>query len=199
MVKISKTNKKIDYRGEPSPRGRSIVIATEGRVTEKQYFDILRHTNVRLVVLPTGEDNCSSPKHVIERLNQYKKEFELKGNDELWLMVDVDQWKCLHDVADEALRKKYKLAISNPCFEVWLLCHHGSLPKDGSPCKEVKKELKKSLGGSYKSTNLVPENYQGHVDRAIKKAQDSDPSPDEPWPVCIGTHVYKVVQSIRAS
>jgi len=199
LVKISRTNRKVDYRGEPSPRGRFIVIATEGRVTEKQYFEFLRYTNVRLVVLPTGEDNCSSPEYVVERLNNYKKKFELRADDELWLVVDVDRWKCLPAVADEALRKKYKLAISNPCFEVWLLCHRQIPSQELKSCDDVKVALRKALGGSYNGSNLNSADFIESIDQATQTAQQLDTSPKNRWPVDTGTHVYKVVQSIRAS
>ena len=47
---------------------RLIVIATEGRETEKQYFDQFGDKRVHVKMLTTGEDNQSAPQHVIERL-----------------------------------------------------------------------------------------------------------------------------------
>jgi hypothetical protein len=105
---------------------RLVVIATEGRFTEAKYFSLFRDTRVQVRVLPTGEDNRSSPEQVLERLREYRDNYELGGDDELWLMVDVDRWgdAKLRRVAKQAKDCRFGLAVSNPCFEVWLLFHH---------------------------------------------------------------------------
>ena len=75
------------------------------------------------MVIPTSEDNKSSPKYVLERLKHFRQEYELAAGDELWLMIDVDRWqdKKLSSVTQEAYASDFKLAISHPCFETWLL------------------------------------------------------------------------------
>ena len=64
---------------------------------------------------------------MIKRLDEYieKKDFALEKDDELWVMIDVDRWNksTLQEIAKEARQKGYRLAISNPCFELWLLLH----------------------------------------------------------------------------
>ena len=85
------------------------------------------------------------PKHLVERINQFKAEkddiyqFEKYPEDEFWILTDVDQnWsnqvidpqngKTYKDEWDDAIaaceEKGYHYAISNPFFEIWLLLHH---------------------------------------------------------------------------
>ena len=68
----------------------------------------------------------------------------------------------------EALRTArhsgFGIAISNPCFEIWLLLHHEKVdPKaawDG--CKSVEERLKVILG-SYSKSGIQPEIGRAHV------------------------------------
>ncbi len=68
-----------------------IIIAAEGRKTEKQYFGIFKNHRVQVVVIPS-DDNRSAPEYILARLNGYTEEYQIGKNDELWLMVDTDRW-----------------------------------------------------------------------------------------------------------
>ncbi|ESQ15165.1 MAG: RloB domain-containing protein [Thiohalocapsa sp. PB-PSB1] len=70
---------------------RLIIIAAEGALTEKLYFEMFRSTRVQLRVLPTGDDGQSAPEHVLARLIEFREEFQLAVDDALWLMIDVDR------------------------------------------------------------------------------------------------------------
>ncbi len=175
-----------------------IIIATEGRVTEKQYFSIFSSTRVQIKILATGEDNCSSPEHVLDRLKQFSNEFELSGDDELWLMVDVDRWgdKKLSDISRESTNCGFHLAVSNPCFETWLLCHFSDPPISEQSCNDIIALLRKELDGSYNKNNLNLEKFQPLVDQAINRAKSNDKTPKFRWPHIIGSHVYRVFKNI---
>lgn len=177
---------------------RLLVIATEGRLTEKAYFDQFRERRVQVEILPMGEDNQSSPQHVLERLNGYCGEYQIGEGDELWLMIDVDRWgdKILSAIASEAFQHGYRLAVSNPCFEVWLLCHYQKPPCKADKCQNIKDLLKETILG-YDSAKLRLSDFEGKIDMAIKIADALDVNPDHRWPHAVGTHVHKVVKSIR--
>ena len=133
---------------------RLIVIATEGLRTEKQYFDIFKNTKVQVIVIPT-ENSSSAPEYIIERLNEYSEEYQIGVDDELWLMLDTDRWgdRKLSTICQVALQKDYYLAISNPCFEVWLYLHIENIPGNISRCSEVKQLLRNEIG-SYNPSNF---------------------------------------------
>jgi hypothetical protein len=44
--------------------------------------------------------------------------------DQVWCVVDVDQFTDLDEAAVLARAEGIELAVSNPCFELWLLLHH---------------------------------------------------------------------------
>jgi hypothetical protein len=185
---------------------RLFVIATEGKKTEKAYFEgLFFDSRIKIEILPTGDNNQSSPKHVIERLNTFKDRYDLREDDTLWLVIDVDNWKPknLSEVCREAKQKGYRLAISNPCFEVWLYLHVSDLdPQDfngiGSEnlkCELIEKRLRLILG-SYSKAKLDIEPYKNTIRDAINRAKSMHKNASQNWPPTIGSHVYRVVEMI---
>jgi uncharacterized protein YqgV (UPF0045/DUF77 family) len=113
MALTQRKKRPIDRSSKVLGDTRLLIIATEGRITEKQYFAQFRNRRVQVKVIPTGEDNKSSPEYVLERLKHFRQEYALEANDELWLMIDVDRWKDkkLSLVTKEAKKSGFKLAF----------------------------------------------------------------------------------------
>ena len=176
------------------------VIATEGEHTEKQYFAVFSNRRVRVWTLPTGEDHQSAPHHVLSRLDKFKQEHDLNEEDTLWLMVDVDHRRAgeLDPICREAVQKGFGLAISNPCFELWLLLHFAEADASDMRCGAVETRLRTVLG-SYNKTNLNMELYHPQMAEAIQRARALDTNPQARWPDFPGTHVYKVVEMLYTS
>ncbi|KAF0245178.1 MAG: hypothetical protein FD167_3563 [bacterium] len=175
-----------------------IIIATEGSCTEKQYFEIFKNLKLQIKIIATPkEDTKSAPKYVLERLNSFKQTYQLNKEDELWLMIDVDRWtpESLSQVCSECYQKGYLLAISNPCFEMWLYLHFLDLDTTVTniTCNDIENNLRSHLG-SYNKSNLDIESYKLHIPDAIKRARDLDSNPNERWPSLLGTRVYKIVE-----
>ena len=82
---------------------------------------------------------------MLDRLDEYSKEYDLTREDERWLMLDTDHWvESSHvpnfaHVCAEAPKKGFQLAHSNPCFEIWLLLHVRALDagEQFSTCADV--------------------------------------------------------------
>jgi len=176
---------------------RLIIIAAEGEKTEKQYFSMFGSLRVQVHVLHT-EGGLSSPKHVFDRLSDYKRRYDLKGDDQLWLVVDVDCWtqKMLSEIATGSVQKKFGLAVSNPCFEVWLYLHHSDVDPNGALDKSTLEGMLRAIVGSYNGSNLNLDHYRDHVPEAIDRAAVLDTNPDERWPSSTGTHVYRLARQI---
>jgi len=190
-------NREIEHLNDTS----LIYIATEGQETEKQYFEssLFRNRRVQVRVLET-QDGKSAPSHVFKRLKKLLKEIHYQENDRFWLMVDKDRTKEAHlsKVCSEAFgHKKIKinLAISNPCFELWLFLHNNEWVEELVSCKDIEKEIKRLLG-SYNKSNIDISTYETKIDHAIKQAKILDKDPSMRWPDNPGTHVYKVVEEI---
>ena len=139
-------------RKEASLNSKLIIIAAEGEFTEKIYFEALRkharNSRVHIKILERDEENKhnSSPEYVLGQLTQYKLENPIEQDDELWLVIDKDKWtaKSIRAVAQRCAQdSSYHLALSNPCFELWLILHiiDASLESDEEKVKMLKNRL----------------------------------------------------------
>lgn len=193
---------------------RLIVIAAEGKETEKQYFEGLkaRYTNPRVhVEVLERRESASDPARVIKILDQFRSDYKLrKDHDRLWLVIDVDRWgsQKLSSVAQQCVQKHYQLAVSNPSFEIWLLLHVKSLDsyppdilaeflankKDGDRTR-LEKELLNLLK-NFNKRNLDMEYFASRVFDAIPNARIVDINPEIRWPNQLGTRVYLLVEEL---
>lgn len=175
---------------------RLVVIATEGEKTEKIYFSIFGSTKVKVQTIPC-EDGKSSPEHTLARLEVFRRKYELDSDDELWLAIDKDRWtnKALAEVARRSKAAGFGLALSNPCFEIWLLLHY--LDDVGGILRSADAEvLLREKRGGYNKSKYDPADFFGRLDDAIERAKILDIKPRERWPNQVGSRVYRIVESI---
>lgn len=212
-------NSLIRERREAFRDARLIVIASEGKDTERIYFKALakEYTNPRVHVhiLKRSEDekNNSSPEHVLEQLNEYKCQYELEADDELWLVTDKDHWTeaMLSRVATECMQDvSMHMALSNPCFELWLLLHlvdvSSLTPEEQLLWMENRRKSKSSNPylkvllrqkmGSYHESAYDVLTLIVHVEVAIERARLLDKNPADRWPQTLGTRVYLLAESV---
>ena len=130
-----------------------VVIAPEDRYAVRQYFDFFESTRIQFRVLETQEGK-SAPEHVLSRLNDYVEEYEIDEGDALWIVCDSDHWvepNHIHNltrVLQECRQKGIQVALSNPCFDLWLYLHFADFPTEQSlSCEEVGKRLRDAVGG----------------------------------------------------
>ena len=206
-------------RREAFRDARLIVIASEGKDTERIYFKALakEYTNPRVHVhiLERSEDeqNNSSPEHVLKQLNDYKGHYELESDDELWLVVDRDRWTeaMLSRVATECAQDNFmRVALSNPCIELWLLLHlvdatllipeeqqlwmeNRRKSKNADPYLKVR--LRQEMG-SYHESSYDAKMLIEHVEVAIVRAKALDKNSADRWPQTLGTRVYLLAESV---
>lgn len=112
-----------------SPKLRFLIVC-EGEVTEPCYFKMLRHlmkSLIELEIRPGGD-----PKLLVERAVQIKSKSDQLADrradgfltyDQVWCVFDVDQHERLSDALQHARDNEIRVAVSNPCFELWALLH----------------------------------------------------------------------------
>ncbi len=199
MSKINR--KKLLDREHDRRSAKLFIIATEGKTTEKKYFENFGSHKIKVEILATGDDNKSAPEYVLERLDIFKDRYDLGEEDSLWLVLDVDRWvqqSKLSNVCREAKQKNYQMAISNPCFEVWLCLHFENLRPQDRTCKDFERRLREILGG-YRKNNLDFSVYQPTIQDAIERSRNLDQSLGNYWPSSLGTHVYRLVEDLLQS
>lgn len=178
-----------------------IVIASEDKYAVRQYFEFFRSTKIQFKVLET-EDGKSAPEHVLARLVEYMKEYDIDEGDEFWLVCDCDHWikhghiKNLAQVIQLCRQKGIQVALSNPCFELWLLLHFAEFPAEAKlTSAEIEKRLRKAVG-SYDKTKVynLPIDMDA-VKAAAKRSADnqntSSEIPDRPQ-----TAVHLIIQHL---
>ncbi len=190
-----------------------IVIACEGYLTENRYFKELKskyavfpsRINIEIIERETPEN--SAPEYVLQEVDNKRKKLDLRAEDEVWILIDFDRWKekKIASIAKQALQKGYLLALSNPCFEAWLLLHWISekainpaeledLRKEG--CAAVAGKIREIRGHYNKELNDASE-YMEHVERAIANARSLDLNPDDRWPHSFCSRVYLLCERIK--
>lgn len=154
-----------------------IVIASEDTHAVERYFQQFHTTKVQIEVLPT-EEGRSSPEAVVQRLDAYAEEFQIGGNDELWACIDLDHWASGGHVANLTRvitlcrQKGYRLAISSPCFELWIYLHFAEAPtRIVSNCRDMVELLRQLVPGYTKQGGLPIPITADHVHAAIARAQ----------------------------
>ncbi len=198
MAKIKRT--KLLDREQDRRDVKLFIVATEGKETEKQYFGMFKSTRIKVEILATTEDGKSSREYVLERLDKFKERYDINEDDMLWLVSDVDRWgdKKLSDVCSQARQRGYYLAISNPCFEVWLTLHFEDINTEDRTCDNFKARLRTILG-SYNGSNLNISAYKPNTKDAVNRAKNLHPSSQQDWPPTLGTHVYRLVEILQKS
>lgn len=183
------------------------VLATEGELTERSYFEglqvagLLDNSRVKLLVLPTS-DGKSSPEYVLQRLRDFKSKHRSLPTDSFWLVLDVDRWgpAKLSSVCKLALDDSCGLAISKPCFEVWLLLHFladlSSLEQASSRACE---DALRAVMGAYNKSNLDMSHFNSqNIECAVLRAESNCTNETDRWPTSTGSHVYRVLRQLSS-
>jgi hypothetical protein len=127
-----------------------VLIACEGKETEPNYFDGLRREQAvqdRFVVKIVRGDG-KTPLVAVEKAVAAVEAAERRGSafryDEVWCILDVEQ-AGENPQLDEARRlageNQFRIALSNPAFEVWILAHFERAAAPFINCEKVVERL----------------------------------------------------------
>lgn len=115
---------------DPKPR---ILAVCEGSVTEPRYIasyrDFARNALVDVNTTGGNTDPLSLVEETIERRDDAARLARQKGDrflayNEVWSVFDRDSHATFDEAKTLADRESVRLAVSNPCFELWLLLHY---------------------------------------------------------------------------
>ncbi|MGN2249543.1 RloB family protein [Frateuria sp. GZRe14] len=179
---------------------RLYILACDDTYAPQQYFGFFSIPRIQIHVVPT-EDGTSAARHVLDRL----KNEPYEEGDERWLILDTDH--CVQDnhvgsftnALKEAREEGVRVALSRPCFELWLLLHHldSELVVDLTDAEAVEQELRRILGG-YNKTRLCSTDFPfSSVAEACRRARLLDESTGGgEIPAGPSSRVYQLWQSI---
>lgn len=205
-------------------RGKRYLIVTNGKVTEKEYFEKLVDLyGLRgRVVIDKGAAG-RDPKTLVERAADLKAKEDREARKErfdswesAWAVTDVDGFS-MFAAQQLARQEAVGLAVSNPCFEVWLIDHMIVCPESCSEtkaCEKKAQELGVTCSRGKKSKSLEKSKAIGfpitkeRVDKALQNAQghNSDRkrqvrlhSVDQAGKYSVWTDVPSIVDCLRSS
>lgn len=183
-------------RATRSPRKRFLIVC-EGEKSEPNYVEgVRRNLKSDLIdVLVLGP--CGGAKEVVERaaseLKSSRKIFKKSGDpfdkfDYVWCVFDVDDHDKdgkLLEALKQASDNGIEVALSNPCYELWVILHYRDERKDvhrhvlQSECKAVYKRDDKHV-----PFEILWPNYDLAKERAanLRKWQiENDRRQGNPW------------------
>jgi hypothetical protein len=122
---MARNSRRLSRKAGTAAESQTIAIVCEGQKTEDIYFSGIRRefrlATARLRVIGLGVD----PFLVVQEAEALRSDF-----DHTWAVFDVEAPGAhaipharLHNAVEKARRAGIRCAISNPCFELWLLLH----------------------------------------------------------------------------
>lgn len=197
------------------------ILSYEGTVSEKKYFEDFRKSDIfndsgliEIISLKRPKDKGSDPINVKKLLQKAKREYRFKNTDEFWLIIDRDDWESIHNHNFESLvldcknENNFFLAMSNPCFEIWLILHLKDVnefsdnekqallknPKVRSSKNHIDKVLGDIQGRGY-NKRPNPNIFLPKTQLAIDRAKELDNNKED-YPSNLGSHIYKLVEKL---
>jgi hypothetical protein len=193
----------LDRTAKPVRDASIVVIASEDSYAVRQYFDFFQSTRIQFRVLET-RDGKSAPEYVLNRINEYVEEFEIVEGDMFWVVCDCDHWvepnhiKNLTRVLQQCRQKAIQVALSNPCFDLWLLLHFADFPtEDVLTCNEVAGRLRTAAGGYDKTKVYNLQIDDEKVSSALRRASVKHPTLED-IPQRLQTAIHLIIQSLVA-
>lgn len=200
---------------------KMFILSYEGNVSEKKYFEDFRQSEwfndsglIEVISLKRPTNKGSDPISVKKLLQEAKKEYRFKDTDEFWLIIDRDDWEEIHNhnfdkLVDDCKKEgNFFLAMSNPCFEIWLILHLKDLNEYN---EEEKSRLitNKRISNSKNYIDTVLSDIQGRgynkrpnpriflplTKVAIGRAKELDVE-NQDYPKQLGTHIYKLITKL---
>jgi hypothetical protein len=122
---MARRSHRLARRAGAVPEAETVAIVCEGQKTEDIYFSGIRRefrlATARLRIVSLGAD----PLWVVQQAESLRQEY-----DHAWAVFDVEAPGAhaipharLNQAVERAERVGVRCAISNPCFELWLLLH----------------------------------------------------------------------------
>ena len=154
-----------------------ILVVSEGEVTEPEYIHGFAAACHNPRVRVETEEGAGVPRSVVETAKKMKSEADGRAAaekddnlryDEVWCVFDFDEHPNVGNTKQMAKDNGIKLAISNPCIELWLWLHFADQP--GMQHRhDMQRRLKEHVPGFDKHVAFAA--YAAGYDAARKRAE----------------------------
>ena len=177
----------------------NVIVVTEGERTEPGYIHAFRgiHRASNVHVEGTGFD----PQGVVEEAIERKKRLGRGGETHVWAVFDRDEHPRFKQALELARAHGIRVAISNPCFEIWAVFHYRdyAAPIDTHECQRLLDQLCESYradrGKLFNDRNVISTNHDIAVQRGEQSLLDREMEGDPLGNPSTSIHV--LMESIR--
>ena len=188
-------------------RRRIVLLAVEGNnKTETNYFRGFDSKDTK-IIFASGND--TDPINMANSLVEDYKFNELDGElgDAAFCVVDGDVSRTREKQvleADRIVKKIGSVIVSNPCIEVWFLCHFTSSSKQFQSSKEAVNRLKECIPGYEKNMDGIYELLEEKQKNAIKNAKALDQMNEtvgrklHHYDYQPSTEIYKIIKTMSS-
>lgn len=201
--------KPLARRGGNRPQKQRFLLYCEGKVTEPTYFNGLRgELRSRGVTIKLG-NSSGEPMRLVEAAIAHQRRAPLQREDDypkydyVWCVFDVEAPRP-HPSLEKALQRAkgagVRCAVSNPCFELWLLLHFADQTgyvTTADACRRLEKhpcdyaQAEKSF--TYEAVRDLRPNAMKRAQKLEKEIVEDTPVGERnPW-----TSVWQLVRDLR--
>jgi hypothetical protein len=188
-----------------------VVVVCDDAKTACAYFtQIKREVRSKVTVeVVEAPNHGATPDDVVRcAISQWAKLKNESSHDPddsaevVWVLIDLeveaDRVRAAYTARDKAKGKDIRVALSNPCFEVWTLAHLIDTGEAFNGCgavvARIKAEWRRQFAAAFE--NKAQADYsklRDYRDVAIQRAKARSASKDQSW-----TEVHRVVEAILA-
>ncbi len=170
-------------------RRQSLLVVCGAEATEPKYFDGLKRARRNPAITLKIKAKAADPDSVVRYAAGMRDRAE-GAHDEVWCVVDVDEFELAKAVAT-ARTLRVNLAISNPCFEFWLLLHFEACAAPLTCYRDVERRLRRHVPG-YSKSALRFDDYVAGVDAAVERARHPEAGHERNPSTQVGALVEKM-------
>lgn len=181
-----------------------VIIAFEDSKSAPYYFEGLRSKLgiAKTTILVDRDRSGTDPLSVVNRAiairSDLGKSFSKKDGDQVWAVVDVDRHTTMNEAKQLAKSHDVCMAISNPCFEYWILLHFEDSQRHVNSCDEL---IRKHLSSHVRDYRKGVTRFDDVLDKAQVACERAERGyqrkmVDDPTQACPCTQVYDLVAII---
>ncbi|MFJ1647676.1 RloB family protein [Streptomyces sp. NPDC088258] len=164
--------------GQRRSRQRLLVVCG-AKVTERDYVRGLRSQAKNGAVSVKVVEHPRSPSQVVSYAVKLR-DAAPEEYDETWCVLDVDEFTDIGRAMADAARHRVEIALSNPCFELWLLLHFVDHRRHAPSFRHLVPHIDSQVPGGYSKTNLDFRHYEDTWQDAVRRAKELAPEGKEP-------------------
>ena len=192
-----------------------MIVVTEGEKTEPGYLEMFKKVHVephikKSVFCLRIISGVGVPTTVVDRAIQELEKLQRLPSEgsSVWAMFDRDEHPNFEQAKDKARNKGVRLAVSNPCFEIWGIYHYQDRegPIERHQCQKKLEELcpsyNKNSGKIFEDYDAIQNKYRDAIEKAENslnsRNQEGDPEGNPSTSVhCLILAILSRIEELR--